>query len=69
MLLEFNARSRAGVGARASSGTCPQAETALIEGDLAVRQHKGGHTTGPNWPTFLAFADRYLRASGPKDQN
>jgi hypothetical protein len=39
----------------------PEVETALIDGDLAFRQHKGGHTTGPNWPTFLAFADRYIR--------
>jgi hypothetical protein len=37
----------------------PPMETALIEGDLAFRQHSGGHTTGPNWPTFLAFASRY----------
>jgi hypothetical protein len=39
----------------------PEVEKALIDGDLAFRQHKGGHTTGPNWPTFLAFADRYLK--------
>ncbi len=39
----------------------PEVETALISGDLAFRQHRGGHTTGPNWPTFLQFADRYIR--------
>jgi hypothetical protein len=38
----------------------PEVETGLTDGDLAFRQHKGGHTTGPNWPTFLAFADRYI---------
>jgi len=38
----------------------PPIETALISGDLAFRQHSGGHTVGPNWPTFLAFADRYF---------
>ncbi len=38
----------------------PEVETALISGDLAFRQHRGGHTTGPNWPTFLKFADRYI---------
>ncbi|WP_019986659.1 hypothetical protein [Rudanella lutea] len=38
----------------------PPLETALIDGDIAFRQHSGGHTTGPNWPAFLAFADRYL---------
>ena len=34
----------------------PEVETALIDGELAFRQHNGGHTTGPNWPTFLTFA-------------
>ena len=38
----------------------PPIETALIDGDVAFRQHSGGHTTGPNWPTFLKFADRYF---------
>jgi len=39
----------------------PSQETALIDGEVAFRQHSGGHTTGPNWPTFLTFADRYLK--------
>jgi len=39
----------------------PPVETALIEGDLAFREHSGGHTSGPNWPTFLTFAGRYLK--------
>jgi dienelactone hydrolase len=40
----------------------PPIETALIDGDVAFRQHSGGHTPGPNWPTFLNFASRYLHA-------
>ena len=39
----------------------PEVETGITGGELAFRQHKGGHTTGPNWPTFLAFADRYVK--------
>jgi hypothetical protein len=39
----------------------PPIETPLISGELAFRQHSGGHTTGPNWPTFLTFADRYIK--------
>jgi hypothetical protein len=39
----------------------PEAETPLVDGELAFRQHKGGHDTLPNWPTFLAFADRYIK--------
>ena len=38
----------------------PPIETALIDGDIAFRQHAGGHTPGPNWPTFISFASRYL---------
>jgi len=39
----------------------PSIETALVEGEIAFRQHKGGHTTGPNWPTFLRFAGKYIK--------
>ena len=28
---------------------------------LAFRQHSGGHTDVPNWPTFLTFASRYVK--------
>ena len=50
----------------------PPMETALIDGDVAFRQHSGGHTTLPNWPTFLTFAARYIKgpptgnAAGPR---
>jgi hypothetical protein len=40
----------------------PPIETPLISGDIAFRQHTGGHTPAPNWPTFLEFAGRYLHA-------
>jgi hypothetical protein len=40
----------------------PPIETGLMEGEVAFRQHSGGHTTGPNWPTFLTWADRYIKA-------
>ena len=39
----------------------PAVETPLIDGDVAFRQHSGGHTPGPNWPTFLTFASRYIK--------
>lgn len=43
-----------------SSDEFPQVGTALLGGDIAFRQHPGGHTSGPNWPAFIKFADRYL---------
>jgi hypothetical protein len=39
----------------------PPMETSLIDGELAYRQHAGGHTPGPNWPSFLMFAGRYIK--------
>ena len=44
--------------------TFPPMETPLINGDIAFRQHSGGHTPAPNWPTFITFASRYLHTSG-----
>lgn len=39
----------------------PPIETELTNGDIAFRQHSGGHTTGPNWPVFLTWASRYFK--------
>jgi hypothetical protein len=39
----------------------PPIETGLTDGDIAFRQHSGGHTTGPNWPAFITFAGRYFK--------
>ncbi|MVN22533.1 acetylxylan esterase [Mucilaginibacter sp. HMF7410] len=39
----------------------PPVETALITGDIAFRQHSGGHTDVPNWPTFIEFAKKYFK--------
>jgi hypothetical protein len=40
----------------------PPMETPLIDGEVAFRQHSSGHTPGPNWPTFMTFASRYIKA-------
>jgi hypothetical protein len=41
----------------------PPIETTLIDGDIGFRQHTGGHTPAPNWPTFIQFASKYLADS------
>lgn len=41
----------------------PPLDTALMDGELAWRQHDGGHTDAPNWPAFLKFANRYLSSA------
>ncbi len=43
----------------------PKQETAVIDGEIAFREHAGGHTTGPNWPTFIKFAERYFTKPAP----
>jgi hypothetical protein len=38
----------------------PPQETSLIDGEIAFRQHAGGHTVGPNWPVFIKYAEKYF---------
>ena len=38
----------------------PPIQSFLGTGDLAFRQHEGGHTVGPNWPYFIEWAKKYL---------
>jgi len=37
----------------------------LIGGELAWRQHSGGHTNAPNVPTFFAWASEHLGVTAP----
>ncbi len=43
--------------------TLPPIESPLIDGDIAFRQHSGGHTPAPNWPFFITFASRYIKGA------
>jgi hypothetical protein len=38
----------------------PAVNVALLDGQLAWRQHDGGHTDAPNWKYFIPWADGYL---------
>jgi hypothetical protein len=40
----------------------PPVNSGLLDGELAWRQHDGGHTDGPNWKYFLAWADKFIKA-------
>jgi hypothetical protein len=37
----------------------PYLGLALVNGEIAFRQHAGGHSTGPNWSTWIAWAHNY----------
>jgi hypothetical protein len=41
----------------------PPVNAGLLDGQLAWRQHDGGHTDGPNWKYFIPWADTMLRHS------
>ncbi|GAP70346.1 hypothetical protein BA6E_124161 [Bacteroidales bacterium 6E] len=38
----------------------PDEGVSLDRGEIAFRQHEGGHTLGPNWPWFIRYAARYF---------
>jgi hypothetical protein len=38
----------------------PPVNVGLLDGQLAWRQHDGGHTDGPNWKYFIAWADKFI---------
>jgi hypothetical protein len=39
----------------------PAVNVSMLDGQLAWRQHDGGHTDGPNWKYFIPWADRQLK--------
>jgi hypothetical protein len=39
----------------------PAVNVGLLDGQLAWRQHDGGHTDGPNWKYFIPWADKFLQ--------
>jgi len=43
----------------------PPVNTGLLDGQLAWRQHDGGHTDAPNWKYFIPWADKFLHHTGP----
>lgn len=43
----------------------PPVNTGLLEGQLAWRQHDGGHTDGPNWKYFIPWADKQIQHTAP----
>ena len=44
----------------------PTPDVSLVDGELAFRNHEGGHVDSLDWPVFLEFAGRELRLGGVK---
>jgi hypothetical protein len=54
-----------GVGDDWLSAPMPPVLTGLLDGELAWRQHDGGHTDVPNVPYFIQWADRMIGHRSP----
>ena len=39
----------------------PPVNVGLLDGQLAWRQHDGGHTDGPNWKYFIPWANKFFK--------
>ena len=50
-----------GVGDDYKTSRMPPVNSGLLNGQLAWRQHDGGHTDAPNWKYFLPWADGFLK--------
>jgi len=57
-----------GVPADYHTAKMPPVNTGLLDGQLAWRQHDGGHTDAPNWKYFIPWADKFLHHAGPADR-
>jgi hypothetical protein len=44
----------------------PPVNQGLLDGQLAWRQHDGGHTDGPNWKYFIPWADKFFKIGAKK---
>ncbi len=45
----------------------PGVNVGLLDGQLAWRQHDGGHTDGPNWKYFIPWADKFFKRTPPQN--
>ena len=43
----------------------PAVNVSMLDGQLAWRQHDGGHTDGPNWKYFIPWANKVLKRPAP----
>jgi lysophospholipase L1-like esterase len=54
-----------GVTADYREAKMPPVNTGLLDGELAWRQHDGGHTDGPNWKFFIPWVTGKMQYTAP----
>ncbi len=55
-----------GAGDDYKNAKMPPVNTGLLDGQLAWRQHDGGHTDAPNWKYFIPWADKFFKRENAK---
>jgi len=43
----------------------PDVNVSVMNGQLAWRQHDGGHTDAPNWKYFIPWVDKFIGHNAP----
>ena len=65
MFLLLGAKGLSGLGfdleADYHTAKMPPMNQGLLDGQLAWRQHDGGHTDAPNMKYFIQWADKFIR--------
>ncbi|MDB5263479.1 MAG: hypothetical protein JWQ14_2762, partial [Adhaeribacter sp.] len=54
-----------GVGNDYKTSKMPGVNVGLLNGELAWRQHDGGHTDAPNIKYFIQWADKFVKQTPP----
>ncbi len=54
-----------GVGDDYQNAKKPDIGVGMLEGELAWRQHEGGHTDVPNFKYFISWADKFMGRGAP----
>nr|WP_223815896.1 acetylxylan esterase [Adhaeribacter rhizoryzae] len=55
-----------GVGYDYKTAKMPGVNVSLLDGELAWRQHDGGHTDAPNFKYFIPWANKFLQPTSAK---
>jgi (4-O-methyl)-D-glucuronate---lignin esterase len=55
------------IGSDYCTAQMPPVNQGLLDGQLAWRQHDGGHTYAPNMKYFIQWADKFIGQRPPSD--
>ncbi|HUB50672.1 MAG TPA: hypothetical protein VL986_00805, partial [Terracidiphilus sp.] len=62
----LGAKGLVGVEGDYKTAKMPPVNEGLLDGELAWRQHDGGHTDAPNMKWFIQWADKFIGHTPPQ---